>query len=112
MIRCPKCQSDNFDGTAVCQGCGSPLPVYTPPTPGAYVYPPEENDDVSFAQWLLVLFGTCIPLVNIVLLIIIAIKAPQPTLRGFGRGMLIVMGVTLVLLVILALIILMFISQF
>lgn len=118
---CGKCSRENPNDAPRCVYCGEPfaggyVPQYEPPVYNAsdYVYDvkPDDSDDlVSMGTWLLILFGGSVPLVNLVLWIYLMVGARRPSLRGYGKGMLILTAVVVGIIVLIMLIMMIFFAQ-
>lgn len=71
-----------------------------PPVMNAY-NPAADPDYVSLGQWVLFLFASYFPIVRVVLYVYLMNSSPQPTLRGFGKAMLILLGIVWALVILL-----------
>ena len=89
-MNCPKCGSNNPDGSAFCVNCGSalPRPQQAPPqyqqappqyqqAPPQYQQPPivqninyHRDETVTMGEWFVFFLLMCIPIVNIVMLFV------------------------------------------
>ena len=131
MSVCRKCNRENPDNAQRCVFCGEPLsavsapqytqpqyapPMYEPPRydQSAYIsnYKADSSDDlVSVGTWVLIMLGGAIPVLNLVLWVWLMISARQPSLKCYGKGMLILTAVVVGVIVVLALVMMIFFAQ-
>ena len=99
----PYGSAQNAAGYAAGAGFAANTNAYgAPPVMNGY-NPAADPDYVSLGQWVLFLFASYFPIIRVILYIYLMNTSPQPTLRGFGKAMLILLGIVWALVILLIL---------
>jgi len=114
-MTCPNCAADLPSGAKFCTACGASVPQTPPPDGQLPQTPPqqppvfsrpmadnpfiEKSSPLTTGQYLLMFILTVIPVVNIIMAFVWAFGSADPSKRSFGRALLILFVILVLLLI-------------
>lgn len=93
MKYCSQCGKENQDTNTSCEGCGAAFEIMPAPPvqPSAASF---ANEPVTFGKWILVLFLSMIPCINIIMLFVWAFGGgAAKSLENYAKAYLVVLAI-------------------